>query len=109
MKNTLGLVAVCWAAVALADEVPKVPVVGKFAAWSVQSVWAPFVGLDIGVDAAPGSVVSDSTSAPIDFRLTNGANDMLHGYAPATGDVVEWYVIRAACDKPAIECSFSLG
>jgi len=33
---------------------------------------------------------------------------MLHGYAPKEGDVVEWYVYRADCANPSVECKFEL-
>lgn len=45
----------------------------------------------------------------MDFELTDGANGMLHGYAPRTGDVVEWYVRQADCAQPEKSCSFELG
>lgn len=45
----------------------------------------------------------------MDFQLTDGANGMLHGYTPRTGDVVEWYVRQADCAQPEKSCSFELG
>lgn len=45
----------------------------------------------------------------MDFTLTNGANAMLHGYVPAEGDVVEWYVRNVDdCREPEKLCSFEL-
>lgn len=48
------------------------------------------------------------TSKFFDVILSDGANAMLHGYVPRTGDVVEFYVRDAHCDQPDKECNFEL-
>ena len=44
----------------------------------------------------------------IEFKLTDGADSMLHGYVPHEGDTVEWYVRGVDCAEPAVKCNFEL-
>jgi hypothetical protein len=43
-----------------------------------------------------------------DNELSDGANAMLHGYAPRAGDVVEFYIRQADCDVPDVKCNFEI-
>lgn len=42
------------------------------------------------------------------FELSEGANQMLHGYVPQQGDVVEFYVRQADCVIPDEKCNFEI-
>jgi hypothetical protein len=57
-----------------------------------------------GISAA----IKSSSSRLFWFDLTNFGADMLHGYVPKDGDVVEWYVREVNCIEPEKSCSFEL-
>lgn len=75
-----------------------------------QKVEVPSIGVDNLVNATIGIQLTKkgNVSRFMTFDLTDGGNDILHGYAPQTGDVVEWYVRSADCADPDKSCSFEL-